>query len=102
MKGYTSSLPLFDLKSPAPSVQPVDPHVLPSDVPRLSRNNLAVLARLRQGPATTIELMGPELGGIRPSARVFDLIAAGAKIKSERVKNGVALYTLTEYPKELS
>jgi hypothetical protein len=101
MKGYTDSMPLFAPKSAPVPVEPADPHVREQDRPRLSRNNLAVLRRLQQGPASTVELLAEKCGGIRPGARVFDLIEAGCQIKSDRVANGVALYTLLSAPEHL-
>lgn len=103
MQGYGTALPLFDERpEPAAVIPAADPHVREADKPRLSGNNAAVLARLKEGPATTLELMGPNLGGIRPAARVWDLGKRGCIIKSDTVENGMALYTLLKCPEELS
>jgi hypothetical protein len=38
-------------------LHPTDPHVSPADHPRLTGQNLAILERLRRGPATNDELI---------------------------------------------
>lgn len=72
---------------------PVDPHIHPEDVPRVTGQNAQVLERLRQGPATNVELSGISL---RYSARMFDLREAGYLITGQRLAGGIHLYTLTE------
>ena len=69
MSGYSSQHPLFDRPSSEGSV-PCNSTVAPADVPRLSEQHHAILARLKQGPAT-----GPELSqiAIRYSARLNEL-----------------------------
>lgn len=54
-----------------------------------------ILARLKRGPATS-----PELNEIafRYSARIDDLRKLGHNITSERLKQGVWLFTLIEPP----
>lgn len=84
----------------AVTIPAADPNVRDEDRPRLSKSNLAVLRRLREGPASTLQLMGGEFG-IRPSARVFDLKKAGCDITETRIEAGVALYTLIDCPEEL-
>ena len=101
MKGYTSATPLFDLKPATIAVEPVDPHVLASDVKRLNNNSLQVLKRLKAGPATKLELMGDDCGGLHPGARLHDLKEAGVIWKKEHVKGGSWLYTLISCPVEL-
>ncbi len=74
MKDYTSSMPLFDgaAERNQPPAIPLNSTVGPSDVVRLSDQHHAILARLRQGPAT-----GPQLAAIaiRYSARLNELKA---------------------------
>jgi hypothetical protein len=106
MKGYSSSLPLFD-KPPPVAVEPVDPNVLPSDVPRLKGAAMRVLERLKQGPATNRELERPECGGSRFGGRLRELRVAGVKWKGERAKGddvpcATWVYTLIDCPVELS
>ena len=50
-----------------------------------------ILARLRQGPANSLELL--RVGGIRYSARVFELRAQGHRIVTEEHAD-FAVYTL--------
>jgi hypothetical protein len=59
MRGYETSMPLFDRPAqPAPAV-PCNPSVPDADVARVTAQQVRILARLRQGPAT-----GPELARI--------------------------------------
>lgn len=97
MKGYQSSMPLFD----KPIVEPVDPNVLPSDVPRLCAASLRVLDRLKEGPATNRELEQPGCGGSRFGGRLFDLRKAGVLWKREHVDGSVWRYELIQCPPEL-
>jgi Helix-turn-helix domain len=53
----------------------------------------AVLERLRQGPATTLELQD-EIATTHVAKPIFDLRAAGHRITTRRLSNGVALYEL--------
>lgn len=87
---------LFDLKP-----QQVNPYGRPielnttvddRDRARLSRQCLAILARLRQGPATNGELVqiAQRFGG-----RLEELRRAGFGITTERIGNGVFRYTLS-------
>lgn len=64
----------------------------PSDRQRLRSSNERLLERLRQGPATNIELA--TICGMRVSARIHDLRTAGYSIKTERVVGGAWLNTL--------
>lgn len=84
---------LFDLSHPdqKPNFPPVDPTVASDDVPRLSAQSAAILARLRQGPATNIELR--EIAWRYP-ARVGDLKEAGFRITSRKQDGAVWVYTL--------
>ena len=61
---------------------------------RLSKADERLLARLRTGPATNVQLV--EVCGLRSSARVHDLRQCGYQIKAEHVRGGVWLYTLSE------
>lgn len=61
---------------------------------RLSKADERLLARLREGPATNVDLV--PVCGLRSSARVHDLRQAGYQIKAEHVRGGVWLYTLSE------
>lgn len=56
---------------------PRDPHVRTSDAPRIRGQNLAVLLRLRERPATSAELAAISL---KYTGRVSDLRKAGAEI----------------------
>jgi hypothetical protein len=57
-----------------------------------------VLERLRQGPATTAELLQPDVGGGRFGGRLGDLRGMGFKIDSKRLRPGSHLYTLVGEP----
>lgn len=100
MKDYETAYPLFD--RPAATVEPVDPHVLESDKPRLRGASLRVLERLREGPATNLQLIGPECGGSRFGSRLHDLRKAGVTWKREHVSGAVWSYRLISCPEELS
>lgn len=82
---------LFD--PPQPTLPPRDPNVTTSDVPRLTGQNAAILARLKQGPATNVELaaMALKYGG-----RISDLRAAGYRIECERGEGGINTYRLID------
>lgn len=55
------------------------------DIPRLDIQRGRVLARLREGPASTVELASEFCGGIRFGARVHELRNAGHAITRRRV-----------------
>lgn len=99
MKGYTSAHPLFD--QPSRAVEPVDPNVLPSDVPRLTSAAYRILVRLKEGPATNLQLMQPECGGARFGGRLHDLRKAGVIWKREHIEGSVWSYRLIACPAEL-
>lgn len=61
---------------------------------RLSKADERLLARLRTGPATNVDLV--PVCGLRSSARVHDLRQCGYQIKAEHVRGGVWMYTLSE------
>lgn len=100
MKGYSSAHPLFD--RPAPAVEPVDPNVLDSDRPRLCGASLRVLERLKEGPATNLQLMVPEIGGARFGGRLHDLRKAGVVWTRRNVEGSVWEYRLIQCPVELA
>jgi hypothetical protein len=61
---------------------------------RLAGARLRVLDRLREGPATTLELI--EVGGTRAPARVHELRSLGCNIECETIsgERGAYRYTL--------
>jgi hypothetical protein len=59
----------------------------------MDRATTAVLQRLRRGPASTVELQA-ELYATHVPKQIFDLRREGFFIKTTRLPNGVALYTL--------
>jgi hypothetical protein len=63
----------------------------------MDRATTAVLARLRRGPASTVELQA-ELYATHVPKQIFDLRAAGYLITTWRLPDGVALYRLTHEP----
>jgi hypothetical protein len=71
--------------------QPTDPNVNKEDAPRLAGQNLAILERLRQGPATNKELAEMSL---KYTSRLSDLRANGFTVKCERKTGGLTVYTL--------
>lgn len=72
--------------------EPVDPNVDAKAVTRLAGQNLRVLERLQQGPATNVELLE---FSIRYSARVFDLRSKGFQIETKHdPETGLTIYTL--------
>lgn len=81
------------LFSDSPKLSPRDPHVDPADLARLSGQNAAILARLRCGPATNVELAGIAL---KYTSRVSDLRKAGYRVECERGAGGATWYRLEE------
>ena len=81
----TSDRTLFD---------PVDRHVRGEDVDRLTRSNERLLAALRTGPKTNVELV--PICGMRVGGRVFDLRRHGYAIKATAGTGGVWTYELEE------
>lgn len=93
---------LFDAYTEPRAQQPatipaLDPHVDAREQPRLGRKNLAILERLRQGPATNGELVGITH---RFSARIWDLNQAGFTIEIIETDHasGMRRYALTNDP----
>jgi hypothetical protein len=78
-----------------PGLAPRDPNADPRDVPRLTGQNAAILARLRRGPATSGELAALSL---KYTGRISDLRAAGYTIDAKRLAGGGSRYTLTGGP----
>lgn len=81
------------------AVVPCDPNV--TEVPdkrRLSGQNAAILARLRQGPATNAELAAISL---KYTSRCSDLRSFGCEIAVERQAGGTFVYTLVHAPEGL-
>lgn len=76
-------------------IAPIDTHLVPAEKPRLSRQNQAILERLRRGPATNDELA--KLAR-KYTSRVSDLRAAGYDVRlidHDRV-TGITRYQLFE------
>lgn len=89
---------LFDRDPDSPDVLlPQDSHVVePAEVRRLAGQNLRLLLRLREGPATRRELTAIALN---PTARVSDLRKAGYDIRvTERRESGWSIYVLCAEP----
>jgi hypothetical protein len=59
-------------------IAPTDTHLVPQEKPRLSRQNQAILERLRRGSATNDELIRLAR---KYTARVSDLRAAGYDVR---------------------
>lgn len=72
-------------------VSPRDPNVDGLDVPRLTGQNAAILARLKAGPATNAELAAISL---KYTSRVSDIRAAGFVVRSTRIDGGTWRYWL--------
>lgn len=69
----------------------LNPTVEPHDVPRLSAQHRAILARLKEGPATNLQL---SLIAMRFGARLEELKRAGHPWTKRLVKPGVYEYRL--------
>lgn len=86
----------LDWNLPAIPIPPAtDPNLEAEEHTALGGHNRLVLERLREGPATNVELQ--KLGaGQRPSARCHDvrrwLECQGLTIRQKRVRRGVHLY----------
>lgn len=72
-------------------IAPTDPNVAEEDVPRLTGQNQAILNRLREGPATTMELNAISC---KYTSRASDLRKHGIKVKCEKRADGVWVYSL--------
>lgn len=82
----------LDFDKPFPV--PADPNVVADDRERLTGNSLAILERLKRGPASNRELS--EVGGLRFGGRIFDLRAAGWRIETEKRGGGLVVYSLLQ------
>jgi hypothetical protein len=65
--------------------------VVPADRPRLSGQNAVILARLRQGTTSNVELADISL---KYTSRLSDLRAAGYDIVCHRGEKGLNFYEL--------
>jgi len=76
-----------------PRLTPRDTHVVKEERPRLTGQNLAILERLRRGPATNKELAAISL---KYTGRVSDLRAAGYNVVlvARDHTTGVTMYEL--------
>jgi hypothetical protein len=74
-------------------ILPRDSHVTePTEIKRLATQNEQILARLKRGPATNVDLAKISL---KYTSRISDLREAGHNIPPpERVKGGVTIYRL--------
>jgi hypothetical protein len=84
------TLPLFEL---LPKAKPEKPIV--TERKRNQSNYEKVLKRLRVGPATNIELTTICL---RYGARLFEMRRRGLHVTTERLHDGVFVFTLREQP----
>jgi hypothetical protein len=84
-------LSLFDPRPASPP--PSDPHVATTDVPRLGRQNAAILARLQRGPASSYQLSAFAL---KYTSRLSDLRKYGYTITCQRMQDDTHLYTLEQ------
>lgn len=73
---------------------PVDRNVRHEDIGRLTRSNERLLAALRTGPKTNVELV--PICGMRVSGRVFDLRRHGYAIKATAGTGGIWTYELDD------
>ena len=90
MRGYETSMPLFDRPTEGPAI-PLNPTVEEQDAPRLSAQHHAILAALREGPKTNVEL-----GRIaqRFGARLNEIKRAGIPWLKRNVGPGANEYRL--------
>ena len=79
-------------------IEPVDTHLTPEEKPRLTKQCIKILERLRRGEATNKELV--EIA-TRFGARVLDLRRAGYDIRiTERNREtGITWYALVGEPR---
>lgn len=90
-----NQLNLFD--NPA-RLTPIDTHLVRVEKPRLSRQNQAILERLRRGSATNDELIRIAR---KYTARISDLRAAGYDVRLVEHDHvtGITRYQLFEEPR---
>jgi hypothetical protein len=84
-------LSLFDQRPASPP--PTDPHVAAEDERRLTGQNRTILYMLRQRPHTNDELADIAR---KYTSRISDLRAAGYRVRCDKLKGGLTLYTLEE------
>ena len=70
---------------------PTDPNVHAGDIDRLTGQNAAILSRLRQGPATNVELAAISL---KYTSRISDARAKGVNVVCVRRKDGRSGYVV--------
>ena len=80
---------LFDVPVSTPKPNPVA-----RERARLNAAALRVLARLKEGPATNVELCHPSIGGMRAVGRIHELRCDGWGIDKSHLSGGTWLYTL--------
>lgn len=86
---------LFDIDNIAVERTEIHPHFAnPADTPRLAGQNRRILDRLRQGPATNVELAEISL---KYTSRISDVRSwlesnTGETITCQRGKSGVNIY----------
>lgn len=94
MRAEQQSL-LTALKASALPQGPRPHNPVKAEIDRLDRNALRVLARLKEGSATNVELCTKDCGGLNAvRSRIPALRKQGWVITAERVKDGVFRYTL--------
>ncbi len=84
--------PVAELRRDLAEIPTTDPNVAAPDHKRLAGQNLAILNRLRQGPATNRELAGLAL---KYTSRLSDIRAAGFAITCRDDGGGLSTYRLT-------
>ena len=95
-----TTLPLFDIRPGPDGRETIRPHFAePEDVPRLTAQNAAILARLRQGPATARDLIDIALNY---RARISEIRAwlkthENLTIQARRLTGGMFVYRLTAW-----
>lgn len=70
------------------------PNPVVKELQRRSRNADRLLARLRQGPATTLEIIA--VAGCRAPARAWELRQQGFEISVEHIDGGLYRYSLRQ------
>lgn len=81
------------IREPFRDARPIDPNVRAEDVPRLTGQTAAIVERLKQGPATNMELAGLSL---KYTSRLSDARAAGYTIVCKRLAGGLTEYRLVD------
>ena len=76
----------------APAPPPVSP--VATERQRLNAAALRVIQRLKEGPATNVQLSQPEIGGLRFGGRLFECKQDGWIIEKQQISGGLWLYRL--------